>query len=105
MGFSTSYVRITKGVRCECQPGSTRALFTRGSETLPLPIGESASYMISELCDGKPHLVSSLTCVDPLERLCVCQVLIFKKCLEVCSPGPGQKKLRWECLRTLLCGG
>jgi hypothetical protein len=81
--FATSHVRVARGVVCECYPGQSKALFTRGGETLPLPIAESASYMISELSDGKPHLVSSLTCGDPLERVCVCQILIFKKCLEI----------------------
>jgi hypothetical protein len=84
--LSTSYVRISQGVTCECHPGSQQALFTRGSETLPLPIAESASYLISELCNGKPRLVSSLTCRDPLERLCVCQILIRKDCMEVWRP-------------------
>jgi len=83
MVFDRSYVRISSGVICQCQRGDNKALFTRGSETLPLPIAESASYLIADLCDGKPHLVSSLSCTDPLERLCVCQVLILKKCLAV----------------------
>jgi len=85
--LTSSSVRVSRGVICECHPGQSHALFTRGTETLPLPIGETASYLISELCDGKPHLVSSLTCSDPVERLCVCQILVFKSCLEIVVPG------------------
>jgi len=81
--FNTSYIRVAREVSCSCTPGDSRALFTRSSETLALPISPSASYLISELCDGKPRLVSSLTCSDPLERLCVCQILIFKKCFDI----------------------
>lgn len=81
--FNSSYIRVSRNVVCSCKGGDSRALFTRGSETLPLPIAPSASYLISELCDGKPRLVSSLTCSDPFERLCVCQILVFKMCFEI----------------------
>lgn len=81
--FNASYIRVARGVVCSCKPGDSRALFTRGTETLPLPIAPSASYLISELCDGKPHLVSSLKCSDPMERLCVCQLLVFKQCFDI----------------------
>eukprot|EP00927_Polykrikos_kofoidii_P041716 TRINITY_DN3556_c0_g2_i1.p1 TRINITY_DN3556_c0_g2~~TRINITY_DN3556_c0_g2_i1.p1 ORF type:complete len:465 (+),score=65.04 TRINITY_DN3556_c0_g2_i1:83-1477(+) len=81
--FSTSSIRVAMGVSCRCAAGDTVAHFKRGSETLSLPIERSASYLISELCDGRPHIVSSLTCHDKVERLCVCQILIQKECLEI----------------------
>jgi len=81
-----SFIRVATDVVCEFQPGDPRALFTRGSETLPLPIAQTASYMIAELCDGAPHRLTSLTCSDPLERICVAQVLVFKECLETSKP-------------------
>merc|ERR1712046_386193 len=87
--FNTSYIRVASDVKCQCKPGESRALFSRGSETLPLPISPSASYLISELCDGKSRLVSSLTCKDPLERLCVCQTLVNKSCFEL-DPAQGR---------------
>lgn len=90
--LNSSYVSVSRGVVCECQPGDSHALFTRGSETLPLPISQSASYMISELCDGVPHLVGSLTCSDPLERLCVAEILVLKDCLEIREAPGGASK-------------
>jgi len=77
-----SWVRVAEGVRCRCTPGDCFALFKRGDDTLKLPIAVTASHMISALCDGMPHALASLPCEDPVERLCVCQILIFKGCLE-----------------------
>jgi len=76
-------VRIARGVACRCVEGSSVASFTRGEATLNLPIAESASRMISRLSDGRPHVVDSLPCDDPVERICVCNVLMFKECLEI----------------------
>merc|ERR1711972_150003 len=82
---SQSRVRVAVGVTCRCRAGDSTAYFKRGvSETLNLPIAETASYLIADLSDGAPHAVGSLRCVDPFERLCVCQILVFKGCLEVC---------------------
>lgn len=78
-----SFIRVAQGVTCRCEPGAVQAFFKRGSETLPLPIAKSASYLISELSDGKPRSIASLPCSDPVERLCVCQILVFKECFEV----------------------
>jgi len=89
---SHSAVLITTGVTCRCTAGSETAHFKRGSETLSLPIARSASHLISKLCDGNPHVIDSLPCDDPFERLCVCQVLVHKSCLEAAGPrarGPG----------------
>lgn len=80
---TASVVRISDGVECRCDRGSSFALFKRGTATLKLPIAKSASSMINELSDGRPHVVASLPCADPVERLSVCQVLIFKECLEL----------------------
>jgi len=82
-----SFIRVAKGVSCRCEPGAVQAFFKRGSETLPLPIAKSASYLINELSDGEPRTVASLPCSDPVERLCVCQVLVFKECFEVLPEG------------------
>jgi len=81
---SSSMIRVSGGVQCRCRGGETVALFKRGSETLNLPIAESASYLIADLCDGNPHRVGSLRCADPFERISVCQILVFKGCLELC---------------------
>jgi len=81
--LSTSIVRVARGVTCSCTPGEAEAHFKRGTETLHLPIARSASWLINGLSDGKPHVVNTLFCEDPLERLCVCQVLASKSCLEV----------------------
>lgn len=78
----SSTVRVTSGVVCHCEGGGTVAYFKRGTKTLNLPIAESASYLIQGLSDGVCHRVGSLSCADPFERLCVCQVLISKECLE-----------------------
>jgi len=83
-----SLVAVCSGIVCRCQPGSDMAYFKRGAETLNLPIAASASELIHRLCDGEPHAVGSLPCEDPVERLCVCQILVFKGCLEV-TEGPG----------------
>lgn len=83
-----SLIAVSEGITCRCQPGSDTAYFKRGGETLNLPIARSASEMIHRLCDGAPHAVASLPCEDPVERLCVCQILIMKGCLEVVE-GPG----------------
>eukprot|EP00450_Noctiluca_scintillans_P037961 CAMPEP_0194544196 /NCGR_PEP_ID=MMETSP0253-20130528/87124_1 /TAXON_ID=2966 /ORGANISM="Noctiluca scintillans" /LENGTH=429 /DNA_ID=CAMNT_0039391049 /DNA_START=102 /DNA_END=1391 /DNA_ORIENTATION=- len=80
---ATTRMRVVLGVVCQCQPGSTVAHFRRGSASLALPIGRTASQLIHELSDGEAHVVGSLTCADPIERLCVCQVLLFKECLEI----------------------
>mmetsp|Transcript_50557 Transcript_50557/g.156455 ORF Transcript_50557/g.156455 Transcript_50557/m.156455 type:complete len:144 (+) Transcript_50557:781-1212(+) len=82
----TSLIAVCKGIVCRCQPGTEVAHFKRGSETLNLPIGRSASEMIHRLSDGEPHVVGSLPCDDPIERLCVCQVLLLKGCLEALEP-------------------
>lgn len=76
-------VMISRDVQCKCSPGDDAAMFKRGTEVLRLPIARSASYMISDLCDGRPRVLGTLTCSDPFERLCVAQVLIFKECLEI----------------------
>jgi len=80
-----SMVRVAQGITCKCKAGDSSALFTRGSETLKLPIAPTASYLIHELSDGQAHVVESLPCSDPIERLCVCQVLIIKDCLELAN--------------------
>mmetsp|Transcript_45568 Transcript_45568/g.91952 ORF Transcript_45568/g.91952 Transcript_45568/m.91952 type:complete len:239 (-) Transcript_45568:12-728(-) len=85
---SDSQIAVCKGISCRCQPGSDTAHFKRGGETLNLPIARSASELIHRLSDGEPHAVGSLPCDDPVERLCVCQILIMKSCLEAVS-GPG----------------
>jgi hypothetical protein len=82
------YVRVSSGVTCHCNAGDHKAFFRRGTETLQLPIARTASYLISELQDGRPHQVDALTCADPLERLCVCQILVFKECLELVVEQP-----------------
>merc|ERR1719310_569285 len=78
-----SKVRIARGVSCKCTPGETVAFFKRGTQTMKLPIARTASYLLSQLSDGQSHLVETLTCEDPVERLCVCQVLIGKECVEI----------------------
>lgn len=85
---SASLVSVASGVTCQCNPGEAHALFRRGTETLRLPIAETASYMISRLCDGKPHVVTSLPCEDLFERTCVCQILVFKGCLVLTDDEP-----------------
>lgn len=87
MVTTKSRVAVAQGVQCRCTPGDDAAMFKRGGEVLRLPIGRTASYMISELCDGRPHVLGALPCSDPVERLCVAQVLIFKECLEIAEPG------------------
>lgn len=81
-----SNVRVAGDVECSCKPGDTVALFKRGSDTLRLPIAQSASGLVSDLSDSRPHKIADLTCDDPFEALCVCQVLIEKECLEVQTP-------------------
>merc|ERR1712187_902078 len=83
MVTSQSKVRIAREVACQCAPGSDHAMFKRGSQTMRLPIAKSASFLINELSDGQSHSVETLTCDDPVERLCVCQVLINKDCVEI----------------------
>merc|ERR1711862_1065167 len=61
-----SYLQVAEGVVCTCRPGDSKAFFRRGSETLPLDISPSASYMIAALSDGQPRALSSLPCSDPL---------------------------------------
>lgn len=80
---SQSRVAVSEGIACRCQPGSTTACFRRGGDTLNLPIAASASGLINSLSDGKPHVVGTLPCEDPVERLCVCQILIFKGCVSI----------------------
>lgn len=82
---TSSRIQVSRGVKCRCVAGESVAHFTRGGETLSLPIASTASRMISKLCDGRPHEVEYLPCDDPIERLCVAQVLVFKECLEVCA--------------------
>lgn len=81
----SSCLQVARGVSLKCTPGDSAAHFKRGTETLSLPIEATASYMLNELSDGAPHELSSLTCADPVERLCVAQVLVFKECIEVHS--------------------
>lgn len=81
------YVRVANGVVCTCRAGDSKAFFKRGSETLPLDISPSASHMIAELSDGRPRTLSSLPCSDPLERICVAQILVFKECFEIQRQG------------------
>merc|ERR1711957_992270 len=83
---TSSCLRVSRGVKCKCTAGDSSAMFKRGTETLKLPIARTASYLISELCDGMPHSVDSLTCADPVERLCVSQVFVGKECFELCDP-------------------
>lgn len=81
---SSTRLCVASGVACRCAEGDTVAYFTRGTETLNLPIAESASRLIHDISDGRSHTIGSLRCADPFERLCVCQVLVGKGCLEVC---------------------
>eukprot|EP00933_Yihiella_yeosuensis_P083559 TRINITY_DN9779_c0_g1_i3.p1 TRINITY_DN9779_c0_g1~~TRINITY_DN9779_c0_g1_i3.p1 ORF type:complete len:143 (+),score=30.68 TRINITY_DN9779_c0_g1_i3:195-623(+) len=89
---SKSVLRIATGIRCRCEPGTSVAHFKRGTETMALPIAESASRMLNQLSDGQNHVLESLPCDDPLERVFVCQVLIKKGCLEFASEAKGQGK-------------
>eukprot|EP00928_Gymnodinium_smaydae_P095662 TRINITY_DN8269_c0_g1_i1.p1 TRINITY_DN8269_c0_g1~~TRINITY_DN8269_c0_g1_i1.p1 ORF type:complete len:517 (+),score=75.83 TRINITY_DN8269_c0_g1_i1:93-1553(+) len=82
---TTDGLRVARGIRCKCAPGDATAHFQRGAEVLRLPIQPSASYMLHQLSDGDAHKLASLQCQDPIERICVAQVLVFKDCLEVCS--------------------
>lgn len=79
----SSVVRLADGVTCKCKPGENMAFFERGCATLPMLIAPTASRLVHELADGIPHRASSLRCDDPVERLCVCQVLLHKECLSV----------------------
>lgn len=79
--FST--VHVCGDVICTCKPGDNVALFARGPDTLRLPIAATASRLVSDLSDSLPHKVADLTCDDPFEAVCVCQVLIEKECVEV----------------------
>ena len=80
-----SLVRLSPGMACECVPGSSVAMFQKlnTSQTLRLPISPTASKLISEIAEGSPRPVETLTCADPMERICVCQVLQMKDCLQV----------------------
>jgi len=82
--LSSTRLRVATGVTCRCQDGESVAYFTRGTETLNLPIAETASRLINDLSDSRPHAIGSLRCADVFERLCVCEVLVGKGCLEVC---------------------
>ncbi|CAJ1345523.1 unnamed protein product [Effrenium voratum] len=62
--LSRSLLRMTRGVQCRCSAGSSRAFFTRGSDTMTLNIA------------------------DPIERICVCNVLMRKGCLELVDFSP-----------------
>jgi len=86
---TTSFVCLPSAIACHCEKGAAVAHFKRGSETLNLPISPSASALIVRLSDAKPHVVASLPCDDPVERICVCQILIFKGCLELINK-PGE---------------
>lgn len=74
MVLSRSLLRLAQGVRCKCDVGESRALFTRGADTMTLNIAVTASAMLARLSDGKTHHVDSLPCDDPVERVCVCNV-------------------------------
>jgi len=80
---SSTVLRVSDGVCAHCTDGSTAAQFKRGTETLNMPIADSASYLITDLTDGAPHKVSALRCADEYEKICVCQILVFKGCLEI----------------------
>jgi len=85
---TTDFVCLPRAIGCHCEKGAAVAHFKRGSETLNLPISPTASALIARLSDAKPHVVTSLPCDDPVERICVCQILIFKGCLElILKPG------------------
>eukprot|EP00405_Crypthecodinium_cohnii_P065359 CAMPEP_0195036840 /NCGR_PEP_ID=MMETSP0326_2-20130528/73504_1 /TAXON_ID=2866 ORGANISM="Crypthecodinium cohnii, Strain Seligo" /NCGR_SAMPLE_ID=MMETSP0326_2 /ASSEMBLY_ACC=CAM_ASM_000348 /LENGTH=190 /DNA_ID=CAMNT_0040062593 /DNA_START=23 /DNA_END=596 /DNA_ORIENTATION=- len=66
--WPSSSVRIAAGVKVSCQDGSSVAAFKRGEDTLNLPIAPTASFLISDLSDGQPHVVKSLRCADPFEE-------------------------------------
>lgn len=85
-------VRISRGVKLQCSIGAKVAHFKRGSDTLSLPIAETASALFNALSDGQSHEVGSLPCEDPFEKICVCQVLLFKGCLEVAGVAPGPRR-------------
>lgn len=94
MVLSRSLLRLAQGVRCKCDVGESRALFTRGADTMTLNIAVTASAMLARLSDGKTHHVDSLPCDDPVERVCVCNVLMRKGCLDlVASSHRGDGKL------------
>lgn len=76
-------VRVHPSVAARCEGGTNVAHFKRGGETLSLPIAPSASYLIDRLSDGAAHVVATLPCDDPVERLCVCQILVPKGCIQV----------------------
>jgi len=80
---SKSVLRIATGVRCKCAAGSSAAQFTRGHETMSLNIAPTASGLLGRLSDGKDHIVDSLPCDDPMERICVSQVMLIKGCFEL----------------------
>jgi len=80
---TTSFVCVPSQIACHCEKGAAVAQFKRGSETLNLPISPTASGLIAKLSDALPHVVGDLPCEDPVERICVCQILIFKGCLEL----------------------
>jgi len=86
---TTSFVCLPSVVACHCERGAAVAHFKRGSEMLNLPISPTASALIARLSDAKPHVVASLPCDDLVERICVCQILIFKGCLELIKE-PGE---------------
>eukprot|EP00931_Biecheleriopsis_adriatica_P075638 TRINITY_DN49455_c0_g1_i1.p1 TRINITY_DN49455_c0_g1~~TRINITY_DN49455_c0_g1_i1.p1 ORF type:complete len:428 (-),score=78.01 TRINITY_DN49455_c0_g1_i1:75-1328(-) len=88
---SRSTLRMASGVGCKCVPGSSTALFSRGSETMKLNIAPTASALLDRLSDGMDHVVNSLPCDDPIERICVCHVMLLKGCLDF---APGQHDSR-----------
>merc|ERR1719235_46865 len=100
---SNSMVRIARGVRCKCTGGESVAHFSRGADTLHLPIARSASHLVAGLSDGRVHRVCSLPCDDAFERVAVVQVLVHKECVEVASAScdgpstqlPGIREFDW----------
>mmetsp|Transcript_14935 Transcript_14935/g.26170 ORF Transcript_14935/g.26170 Transcript_14935/m.26170 type:complete len:422 (-) Transcript_14935:30-1295(-) len=80
---SKSILRIARGVQCRCLAGSSSVQFTRGHETMSLNISPTASALLERLSDGKDHAVESLPCEDPMERICVSQIMLNKACFEL----------------------
>lgn len=74
---------MARGVAVRCTPGATSAHFTRGTDTMTLNIASTASALLAALSDQQIHRVDGLPCADPIERLCVCNVLLRKGCLEL----------------------
>jgi len=79
-----SVVQLSPDIISECTVGSDIARFRRGQDVLQLKICASASRLINQLADHKPHVVKDLPCGDAFERVCVCRVLLAKEVLQLC---------------------